>query len=107
MKKKFRTITIDGAKFNWMITSRKKGVIIVIVNKEGFKDAKIEIDVVSDTAEFWEEFPYVSDLIMRVVTVKEVGLMIRQALEMGWLTEIKAQPLQFSFDEESYSIIRK
>lgn len=107
MRKKYRSITVDGVKYNWMIVSRKKGVVTVIVNKDGFKDAKIEVDVVSDTAEFWVEFPDVSDLVMRIVSVKELSMMIRQALDMGWETETKTQPILFSFDEESCSIVRK
>jgi hypothetical protein len=46
------------------------------------------------------EFPNVDDLNLKVITPKDAGSIISQALDSGWTPSDKGPPLRFEFKNE-------
>jgi hypothetical protein len=97
-KKKSRPIKIDNEKYRWLVSSRGKGIIAFIAEKESSKGSIIEVKINSDINEFWTESPNTSELNLKVIKPKDAELIIRQAQKIGWNPEQSGKPNRFEFD---------
>ena len=97
-KKKSRPIIIDNENYRWLISTRGKGIIAFIAEKQNSNGSIIEVKIESDINELWTEFPNVSELNLKVIKPKDAELIIRQARKLGWNPEQSGKPNKFDFD---------
>jgi hypothetical protein len=98
-KKNSREINVAGQNFRWTI-SPKRNQIIFVAEASETRGQKIEVSIDSDIHRFWVEFPNVDDLNLKVITPKDAGSIISQALDSGWTPSDKGPPLRFEFKNE-------
>lgn len=85
-RKKSRLIVVDENQYRWVI-SPDSGYVVYVAEKEGFKGRKIEVYIDSEINTYWEKFPNVDTINMRIIKPKDSELIIRQALQLGWKPE--------------------
>lgn len=102
-KKGSRKIVVGDEEYRWTISATTRGRIVLIVEHGKEKGKRIEVQIQSDINEFWDEFPHVHDLKLKVVKPKEVAIIIIEAIEQGWRPREKGVPLGFDWDNFSLS----
>ncbi|ASS49695.1 MAG: hypothetical protein A3D31_08945 [Candidatus Fluviicola riflensis] len=95
-KKKSRLITINTNVYRWVI-SPNDGYIVLVAHREDVQGQKLEVYVNSEINSFWVEFPYTSNLNLKILNPKDAETIIRQALNLGWNPETKGKPLVFDW----------
>ncbi|WP_207431433.1 hypothetical protein [Sabulibacter ruber] len=93
-KKNTRLIECAEKKFQWTISPASHFVRFIAVSEEN-SGSKIEVCVQSDINRLWIEFPYVSDLNLKVIKPKDAASFILQALSDGWNPEEKGSTIKY------------
>ncbi len=94
-----RKLMVENDEYRWIIAPRSRGIIVLVVEYSEEKGQKLEVHLESDINEFWIEFPYVEDLYLKIITPKEVAIIIAKAIELGWKAKQKGKPLVFNWND--------
>jgi hypothetical protein len=59
----------------------------------------VEVKIKTDIYDYWVEFPNVDELDLKVITPKDVSIIINEALAHGWKPSEKGKLMSFIFEE--------
>ncbi|MGO4543060.1 hypothetical protein [Paenibacillus sp. 2TAB19] len=93
-KKSSRTIIVKSETFRWSI-SPDSGYIVFVAEHNDFKGKRIEVYISSEVNSYWENFPNVNEMNVKVIKPKDAENIINQALDKGWDPKEKGKPIVF------------
>ncbi len=96
-KKKSRILTVDNVQYRCVIGPNDGYNVFYAEIEDENKGCIIEVYFDTEINKFWIEFPYVSNLNLKILKPKDFEIIIRQALVNGWNPKEKGQNLRFDF----------
>jgi hypothetical protein len=97
-KKGLRNITVNREIYSWKI-SPNRGYIVLVVEQSSKKGRRLEVKIKTDINDYWVEFPNVDELDLKIITPKDISIIINEALVHGWNPSEKGKPMSFIFEE--------
>jgi hypothetical protein len=97
-KKGLRKITVNDENYSWKIY-QNSGYVVLVVEQCSKKGRRLEVKIKTDINDYWVEFPNIDELNLRVITPKDVSLIINEASAQGWDPSEKGKPMSFIYDE--------
>jgi hypothetical protein len=97
-KKGLRKITVNHENYSWKV-SPNRGYVLLIVEQSIKKGRRLEVKIKTDIDDYWVEFPNVYVLNLKIITSKDVSIIINEALAHGWEPSEKGKPMSFIFEE--------
>jgi hypothetical protein len=97
-KKGLRKITFTNEDFSWKVAPNR-GYVVIVVEHSSKKGRIVEVKIKTDINDYWVEFPNVDELDLKVITPKDVSIIINEALAHGWKPSEKGKPMSFIFEE--------
>lgn len=88
-----RKIVVGNEPYRWVISAASKGHLVLIAEHRQEKGQRLHVHIESDINDYWVEFPYTDSLNLKIVTPKEVAMIISQATEQGWNPKDKGPPM--------------
>ncbi|MFC3801982.1 hypothetical protein [Cohnella sp. GCM10012308] len=96
-KKSSRRITVRDDSYIWTV-SPDSGYIILIVEHEVSRGNRLEVYIKSDIDSAWVNFPNTEHLNLKIIRPRDVEYFITQALDLGWVPNVRGKPVVFDFD---------
>lgn len=100
-KKSSRKITVRNEVYKYVISPSSKGLLVFTAEHEEDKGQKLRVYIESEINEFWVDFPYVTDLNLKVIKQSEVSMIIAEAIAQGWTPRSKGQIMTFNLTGSS------
>jgi hypothetical protein len=97
-KKGLRKINVNHENYSWKV-SPNRGYVVLVVEHSSKKGRRVEVKIKTDLNDYWVELPNVDELDLKVVTPKDVSLIINAALGHGWDPSEKGNPMSFILGE--------
>lgn len=96
-KKTSRTIIVNDKKYNWLISSAKEHLNLIIEPDE--KGQKLEIHVEPEIDNYYIDSNKDKSLNFKTITPKNISNIIPRALEIGWKPTEKGKTLILVLDD--------
>jgi hypothetical protein len=97
-KKGLRKITVNHENYSWKVWPNR-GYVVLVVEQSSKKGRRLEVKIKTDINDYWVEFPNVDELVLKIMTPKDVSIIINEALAHGWEPSEKGKPMSFIFEE--------
>jgi hypothetical protein len=76
------------------------------VEQSSKKGRRLEVKIKTDINDYWVEFPNVDELDLKIITPKDVSIIINKALEHGWKPSEKGKPMSLISEENTLTPIQ-